>query len=186
MKIFVGLGNPGKEYEGTRHNIGFDVIDQAAKTFGIDVTKNKFQALYGEGIDRGEKIVLVRPMTYMNLSGQSVRALVDWYKPSIEDLIILYDDMDFPPGSLRLRVKGSAGGHNGIKSIISHLGTQEFYRIRIGIGRPAPGRDVINHVLSRFTSEERPLMEEAVKRAVEAMACILTDGFEKAMNQFNK
>jgi peptidyl-tRNA hydrolase, PTH1 family len=186
MKIFVGLGNPGREYAGTRHNIGFEVIDEAARAFGVDVAKSKFQALYGEGLFRGEKIVLVKPMTFMNLSGQAVRALADWYKPAVEDLIILYDDMDLPPGALRLRIKGSSGGHNGIKSIIAHLGTQEFYRMRIGIGRPAPGRDVISHVMSRFGKEERPLMDQTVKRAVEALECIVTEGFQKAMNRFNQ
>lgn len=185
MKIFVGLGNPGKQYEGTRHNAGFSVIDQAADRLNIHVSKSKFLGLYGEGSHQGEKVVLVKPMTYMNVSGQTVRGLVDWYKPNLQDLIIIYDDMDIPPGALRLRVKGSAGGHNGIKSIISHLGTQEFPRIRIGIGRPGAGHDVVNHVLSGFLPQERPLIEDAMNRAADAMLCIIESGFQQAMNRFN-
>lgn len=185
MKIFVGLGNPGPEYENTRHNAGFMAIDQAAKAFAIHVSKNKFQSLCGEGMVQGEKVVLVKPMTFMNLSGEAVRAVVDWFKPKREDLVIIYDDMDLPPGTLRLRIKGSSGGHNGIKSIISSLGTEEFQRLRIGIGRPALGTSVISHVLSRFTADERPKMDAAIQRTVEAMACIVTDGFARAMNRFN-
>jgi PTH1 family peptidyl-tRNA hydrolase len=185
MKLIVGLGNPGVQYANTRHNIGFMAVDRLAEAFSIDVTKNKFKSLYGEGTVRGEKIVLLKPMTYMNASGEAVREAVAWYKPDPEDLIVIYDDMDTMIGKLRLRQKGSAGGHNGIKSIIQHYGTQEFNRVRMGIGRPHPGTDVIRHVLTHFRQEEWPLVEEAVSKMPDVIECTVNQGFKIAMNRFN-
>ncbi|MGZ4111036.1 MAG: aminoacyl-tRNA hydrolase [Tumebacillaceae bacterium] len=185
MKLIVGLGNPGKEYELTRHNVGFMAIDELAKSLRIDVTKSKFKALYGEGMHKGEKIVLLKPLTYMNLSGESLSQAIAWYKPAIEDIVIIYDDMDTEVGKLRLRTKGSAGGHNGIKSLIQHLGTQEFNRVRVGVGRPHPGSDVIRHVLMNFRQEEAPLIKEAVSKMPDVIDCIIDKGFTIAMNRFN-
>lgn len=186
MKLIVGLGNPGKDYALTRHNIGFMAVDKLAADLNIDITKNKFKALYGEGTYKGEKIVLLKPMTYMNLSGESVREAMTWYKPDMADIFVAYDDMDIPLGSLRLRQKGSAGGHNGIKSLIQHLGTQEFNRLRMGVGRPHPGTDVIKHVLTNFRKEEVPPVEDLVSKMKPLIDCIITDGFMKAMNRFNQ
>lgn len=186
MKILIGLGNPGPRYERTRHNVGFMAIDQAANKWDIAVTKSKFQSLYGEGTWRGEKVVLVKPMTFMNLSGQAVRQVLDWYKPDDGEWAVLYDDMDIPTGSLRLRVKGSAGGHNGIKSIIAHVGTQEFSRIRIGVSRPPVGVPVVDYVLDSFSNSERADIESALQRSVEAMDVFVEEGFTTAMNRFNR
>jgi len=186
VKLIVGLGNPGPNYEKNRHNVGFMALDEMARSFGIEVTKNKFRALYGEGTYKGEKIVLLKPLTYMNLSGESIRDAVTWYKPDIhEEIIVCYDDMDTMLGKLRLRTKGSAGGQNGIKSTIQHLGTQEFNRVRIGIGRPHPGTDVTKHVLSNFRPEEVPIAQEVVSKMPDVIQCIITDGFVKAMTRFN-
>lgn len=185
MKLLVGLGNPGPEYAKTRHNIGFMAIDKLAEAFSIDVTKSKFQALYGEGNHKGEKIVLLKPMTYMNLSGNALREAMSWYKPDLDDIVILYDDMDTLVGKLRLRSKGSAGGQNGVKSVIQHLGTQEFQRIRMGIGRPAPGSDPIKHVLMNFRPDEQKLIDEAVSKIPDVIDCIIDQGFTMAMNRFN-
>lgn len=150
MKWIVGLGNPGTEYAATRHNIGFMAIDSLADRFGIQVRESKCKALIGEGRVGTEKVVLIKPMTYMNLSGEAVRAYMDYYKADIEDFIVLYDDMDTELGKIRLRYQGSAGGHNGIKSLIQHLGTQSFNRVRMGISRPEPGRSIVDYVLSTF------------------------------------
>jgi peptidyl-tRNA hydrolase, PTH1 family len=185
VKLIVGLGNPGKEYELTRHNVGFMAIDQLAQSLRIDVTKSKFKALYGEGTYKGEKVVLLKPLTYMNLSGESLSQALTWYKPDQDDIVIIYDDMDTEVGKLRLRTKGSAGGHNGIKSLIQHLGTQEFNRIRVGIGRPMPGTDVIKHVLMNFRKEESPFIKEAVSKMPDVIDCIIDKGFTIAMNRFN-
>lgn len=185
MKLIVGLGNPGKEYEMTRHNIGWMALDRLAKEWNIDVTKNKYRALYGEGTVKGEKVVLLKPMTYMNLSGESLSQAMQWYKPEIQDIVVLYDDMDIPLGKLRLRTKGSPGGHNGIKSLIQHLGTQEFNRVRMGVGRPHPGSDVIKHVLTNFRKEEVEEVENAVSKIRDVIECIIDQGFVIAMNRFN-
>jgi peptidyl-tRNA hydrolase, PTH1 family len=185
MKLIVGLGNPGPEYARTRHNMGFIGIDSLADALSIRVDKSKFQSLVGETVVKGEKVVLAKPLTYMNLSGQAVRAMFDWYKPELQEFVVLFDDMDIPLGQIRLRMKGSAGGHNGIKSIIQHLGTQEFYRIKMGIGRPKEGFDVIKHVLSTFLKEEIPFVEESVKKTVDATLFFLENSFELTMNRFN-
>ncbi|MCX7571982.1 aminoacyl-tRNA hydrolase [Tumebacillus sp. DT12] len=185
MKLIIGLGNPGKEYEMTRHNIGWMALDRLAKEWNIDVTKSKYRALYGEGTVKGEKVVLLKPMTYMNLSGESLSQAMQWYKPDLKDIVVLYDDMDIPLGKLRLRTKGSPGGHNGIKSLVQHLGTQEFNRVRMGIGRPHPGSDVIKHVLTNFRKEEVEDVENAVSKIGDVIECIIDQGFLIAMNRFN-
>ncbi|WP_248929098.1 aminoacyl-tRNA hydrolase [Paenibacillus hamazuiensis] len=185
MKWFVGLGNPGVQYETTRHNIGWLALDRFADKYGIKITQSKCKGLVGEGNVNGEKVVLLKPMTFMNLSGESMRAYMDFYKVPIEDLVVVYDDLDTPFGQIRLRYQGSAGGHNGIKSAIQHLGTQTFNRIRMGISRPAPGFDIADYVLSRFTKEEFAKMPQILDRTVEAMEHMLKEPFEKTMARFN-
>lgn len=187
MFIIVGLGNPTKEYEGTRHNVGFAVIDAIADKYNISVTERKNRAFCGKGIIEGQKVILAKPQTYMNLSGESVRGLVDYYKVDEEtELLIIFDDISLDVGQLRIRTKGSAGGHNGIKSIISHLGTQEFTRIKVGVGDKPKGWDLADYVLGRFPEEEEPTVRESLKRASEACKSIVTDGVDAAMNQYNK
>lgn len=185
MKVIVGLGNPGKQYENTRHNIGFLVIDELAKRFNISLDKSKFNGLYGMGHISGEKVILLKPMTYMNLSGESVRPLLDYYNVSEDEIVVVYDDLDLPAGKIRLRMKGSAGGHNGIKSIIQHLNTQSFNRIRIGIDRPKNGMPITNYVLGAFTSEEIEDIQHSVKRAADACEKWLSKPFLEVMNEFN-
>lgn len=184
MKIIVGLGNPGKEYEKTKHNIGFMVLDRLAENLGIRVRKIKFKGLYGEGFLGGEKIILLKPMTYMNLSGQSVREIVDFYKIDPEDLTVIYDDLDLPMGTLRIRAKGSAGTHNGMKSVVYQIQTDEFPRIRVGIGGERKG-DTVDYVISGFRGEDANIMREAVLKAADAAECLVRDGVSEAMNRFN-
>lgn len=187
MYIIVGLGNPGSRYAHTRHNVGFDTIDILADRYGIAVDNKKFKALWGKGVIEGQRVVLAKPQTYMNLSGESVRQLIDFYKiDETEELIVIYDDISLEPGQLRIRGKGSAGGHNGIKSIIAHLGGQNFKRIKVGVGEKPPGFDLADYVLSRFSKTERECVEEALRRAAQAAAAIMTDGMDAAMNQYNK
>jgi len=185
MKWFVGLGNPGKDYEDTRHNIGWMALDEAAKRWGVTTAQSKCKGLVAEARVNGEKTYLIKPMTYMNLSGECVRAFLDFYKPDPADLIVVYDDMDTELGAVRLRMKGSPGGHNGIKSIIAHLGTDQFHRIRMGISRPAPGTNISNYVLSTFRKEEKEALERTVQKAADAMEYCLREPFEKAMAKFN-
>ncbi|MFC6232769.1 aminoacyl-tRNA hydrolase [Paenibacillus allorhizosphaerae] len=185
MKWFVGLGNPGRQYETTRHNIGFMAIDRFAEQHGIKIAQSKCKGLLGEGHVAGQKVYLLKPQTYMNLSGESIRAFMDFYKASIEDLVVIYDDLDTPFGNIRLRYQGSAGGHNGIKSTIQHLGTQSFNRIRMGISRPAPGREVVDYVLGSFTKEEAQTMPSVLDKTAEAMEHLLTNSFEKTMGKYN-
>lgn len=184
MKLIVGLGNPGTEYAGTRHNAGFAVIDLLSRRHGIPVTKRAFRSLLGEGTIGGERVLLACPQTYMNLSGEAVGAMTRFYKIPPEDVIVLLDDVALPLGRLRLRFKGSAGGHNGLANILTHLGTQEVPRIRIGVGAAKSGA-MIGHVLSRFRKEELPAIEEATELAADAVEYALENGFEAAMNQFN-
>ena len=186
MYIIAGLGNPGEKYDNTRHNAGFLTIDALASKYNIDVREKAHKALIGKGVIEGQKVILAKPQTYMNVSGESIRALVDYYKIAQEELIIIFDDISLEPGQLRIRKKGSAGGHNGIKSIIAHLGTQEFTRIKVGVGEKPPKMDLADYVLSRFPKDERVLMEEAFERAGEAAVCMMNDTMEHAMNQFNK
>ena len=187
MYIIVGLGNPSKEYENTRHNIGFDMVDYIIDKYDIPYSGTKHRAMYGSGLIDGTKAVVAKPLTYMNLSGEAVRALVDFYKidPS-EELIIIYDDVSLEPGKLRIRKKGSAGGHNGIKSIIEHLGTKDFMRIRIGVGEKPKGWDLAKYVLGRFSKAERKLVDDAVDKSCQALTMILKGDVDAAMNKFNE
>ncbi|MDO5381888.1 MAG: aminoacyl-tRNA hydrolase [Eubacteriales bacterium] len=185
MYIIVGLGNPGKEYCGTRHNAGFSCIDHIADKYNISVDTSKHKGLIGKGIINGNKVILVKPMTYMNNSGECVREVMDYYKADIEDLIVIFDDISLAPGKLRLRPKGSAGGHNGIKSIISHMGSENFKRIKYGVGDKPKGWDLADWVLGRFPSEEFPVLREANDKVCEAVECIITEGIESGMNRFN-
>lgn len=185
MKLIVGLGNPGREYELTRHNIGFMAIDELAKRWNISLNEQKFKGVFGAGFVNGEKVILLKPLTYMNLSGESIRPLMDYYKIDVEDFVVLYDDLDISVGKLRLRMKGSAGGHNGVKSTISHLGTQEFQRIRMGIDRPKNGMKVVDYVLGRFTSEEIPDVVHSIEKAADACEEWLNKPFLQIMNTFN-
>lgn len=186
MYIIVGLGNPERKYDGTRHNIGFSAVTALADANNISIDTEKHKALIGKGVIAGQKVILAEPLTYMNLSGESVRELVGYYKISpSEELIVIYDDVALKPGRLRIRAKGSAGGHNGIKSIISHLGSQEFYRIRIGVGEKPAGWDLADYVLGRFPKEEEPIIRDALERAADACSVIMAQGINAAMNQFN-
>jgi PTH1 family peptidyl-tRNA hydrolase len=186
VKLFVGLGNPGKQYEQTRHNIGFMVIDELSRQFNIPLDQSKHKGLYGIGFYKGEKVLLLKPMTYMNLSGESIRAIADYYQIDIENIVIIYDDLDLPVGKIRLRQKGSAGGHNGIKSTIAHLGTQEFNRIRLGIKRPPAGMKVPDYVLGRFSQEEQVEVIDAVKKGAAACDLWLDKPFLQVMNEYNQ
>lgn len=185
MKIIIGLGNPGRDYAGTRHNVGFSVIYNISDAYNIKVDTLKHKALIGRGTMEGEKVILAMPMTYMNLSGESVRELVHYYKCSAEDIIVIYDDISLGVGRLRVRTKGSAGGHNGIKSIISQLGTDVFTRIKIGVGEKPPRMDLADYVLGHFSKEEQPVIRDSAERARQAVAVILAEGAGSAMNQFN-
>jgi PTH1 family peptidyl-tRNA hydrolase len=187
MYIIVGLGNPGKTYEHTRHNVGFDAIDVLADRYHISVDSKKHKALYGKGVIEGQKVILAKPQTFMNLSGESVRELIDFYKiDETEELLVIYDDISLDPGQLRIRAKGSAGGHNGIKNIIAHLGGQEFKRIKVGVGEKPKGYDLADYVLSRFPKEERSAVEDALERCADAAVKIVSGDLDAAMNEYNK
>ena len=185
--IIAGLGNPGRKYDGSRHNAGFDVIDELVDRFRISGPVRFGRSMIGKGVISGKKVILMKPLTYMNLSGEAVREVVSYYKIDPADhLIVISDDIDLPVGHLRIRKKGSAGGHNGLKNIILHLGDNEFTRIRIGVGgKPDPDADLANHVLGHFSGEEKTIMEEACKKAADAVACILDEGPDRAMNLYN-
>lgn len=183
MKLIVGLGNPGKKYEHTRHNMGFDTIDLFSELAKIDIDKEAFKGLVGRGKVFDEDIYLLKPQTYMNLSGESVREIVSYFKIPTQDIIVIYDDLDLEPGKIRLRLSGSSGGHKGIQNIIENLGTEEIKRIRIGIGKPT--FDTIDYVLGKPLKEERPLIDDAINNAVEALKEILKHSFDSAMNKFN-
>lgn len=185
MYIVAGLGNPTREYEKTRHNVGFEVIDVLADMLGTTVEEKKFKGCYGRGMIGGEKVMLLKPQTFMNLSGESVRAAADFYKVDTDHIIIIYDDISLDVGQLRIRKKGSAGGHNGIKNIIAHLGTQEFPRIKVGVGDKPKKMDLADYVLSRFSKEDRAVMEDAFKEAAKAVEVMIKEGVDTAMNQFN-
>lgn len=187
MFIIVGLGNPTNEYAGTRHNVGFDVIDQIADKYNISVTERKHRAFCGKGIIGGQKVILVKPQTYMNLSGESVRSVLDFYKVDVEtELLVIFDDVSLDVGQLRIRKKGSAGGHNGIKNIIQHLGTNVFHRIKVGVGEKPKDYDLVDYVLGHFSKVEKEQMEEGYKRAVNAVEMMLQGEVDAAMNEFNK
>lgn len=184
MKLIVGLGNPGKEYAGTRHNCGFMVIDRLASKLNVDVDQNKFKGLYAKVKYHGEDIILLKPQTYMNLSGDSVNAVMNFFKIDKEDLLVIYDDLDMPVGKLRLRKTGSAGGHNGIKNIIAHLNSQDFKRIRVGIDRHKY-MNVADYVLSRFSKVESEAIEQGIENAANAVLDYLDNDFNHAMNYYN-
>lgn len=185
MKIIAGLGNPDAKYNGTRHNIGFSVIDRIADKYNISMDIKKHKGVCGKGVIEGEKVVLVKPQTYMNLSGECLREVVDFYKVDTEDVIVIFDDISLDVGKLRIRAKGSAGGHNGIKSIIAHLGSEGFPRIKCGVGDKPKGYDLADYVLGHFSKEELPAIEEERDKAASACACIITEGIDAAMNKFN-
>lgn len=185
MKLIVGLGNPTDKYEGTRHNVGFEVIDRIADEYGIGLDTIKHKGMYGKGKLDGQTVILLKPMTYMNLSGESISAVAAYYKIEPCDIIVIYDDINLDVGRLRVRGKGSAGGHNGIKNMIAHLHTEEFPRVRIGVGMKPPKMDLADYVLSRFSKEEQERMEEGYDRAVKAVAMLVKDELEQAMNEYN-
>ena len=186
MYLIAGLGNPTREYEKTRHNVGFEAIDILADKAGTTVTEKKHKALYGKGYIGGQKVILAKPQTYMNLSGESIREIAYFYKIEPENIIILCDDINLSEGQLRIRLKGSAGGHNGLKNIISHLGTQEFPRIRIGVGEKPRGMDLADYVLGRFPKEQQAVMEEAYRDAADAACMMIEEGADAAMNHYNR
>lgn len=183
MFLIVGLGNPGSQYEDTRHNIGFKVVDNIAKEYNIEINRQKFKGMCGEGFINGEKVILLKPTTYMNLSGESVREVVDFYKLSNDDVLVIYDDISLDVGRLRIREKGSAGGHNGIKSIIAHLGTDIFPRIKVGVGQPDV--DLVNYVLGKFTKEEMEVLNESIDASTRAAKEIISNDVKTAMNIYN-
>ena len=184
--LIAGLGNPGVKYANTRHNVGFRALDALAEDLKISVNRVKFQGLYGQGTWQGEKIVLLKPTTYMNLSGQAVSACARFYKIPPEHILVLFDDVSLDPGRLRVRKNGSAGGHNGVKSIIECLGSQEFPRVKIGVGaKPRPDYDLADWVLSTFPVDQRDMMAEVCRRAAKAAEAVVADGCDQAMNQFN-
>ena len=185
MYLIIGLGNPEEEYSKTRHNMGFDTLNLIAEKYNIQINKKKFQGLYEMATIEGKKTILVKPQTYMNLSGNCVKEIADFYKVSKEEIIVIYDDMDIEPGKIKIRKKGSSGGHNGIKSIIQMLGTEEFPRIRIGIGRPQHNGDEINHVIGAIPEEEISKLNEGIEKAKEAVIEILKNGIDSAMNKLN-
>ena len=187
MKIIAGLGNPGSEYAATKHNVGFMLLDALAAKLNISASdwQEKDNALVAKVRIGTESVLLVKPLTYMNESGRAIAPLMNFYKLAVTDLIVVHDDMDIPAGTIRLRKKGSAGGHNGIKSILAHVGDENFSRVRIGIGRPLPQWTVVNHVLAPFTAEDAPKIKAAIEYLLPAVECIVADGIDAAMNKFN-
>lgn len=186
MKVIVGLGNPGKKYENTRHNIGFAAIDYIAEKEGININTGKHKALVGSGYIDGVKLLLVKPQTFMNLSGESLRPIMDFYKLEPEDFLVIFDDIDLDVGRIRIRRKGSAGGHNGIKSIIGHLGSMEFPRIKIGVGAKPPGYDLADYVLGHFSKADQEILQERFEDVYDAVKLIVGDDITEAMNRHNK
>lgn len=190
MKLIIGLGNPGREYTGTRHNIGFAVLAELARKHGLNFDKRCCHSRTGEGRIIGQEVVLAKPQTYMNLSGNAVAALMRRYKLKLSDILVVHDDIDLPLGKIRLRANGSAGGHNGIKSIIASVGSMDFARLKIGIGRPespdVERREVVDHVLTGFNADERKAAEEAIGNSVQAIVLVVEQGLEAAMNRFNR
>ncbi|MGL5245941.1 MAG: aminoacyl-tRNA hydrolase [Sarcina sp.] len=183
MFLIVGLGNPGKEYDMTRHNIGFEVIDYISDKYNIDLNRIKFKGVFGEGFIDGKKVILLKPTTYMNLSGESIKAVMDFYKLSEDEIIVIYDDISLPVGKLRIREKGSAGGHNGIKSIIQHLGNEKFSRIKVGVGQPT--HDLVSHVLGKFSKDEIDILEKVIPVCSDSACYSIKNSVKDAMNKFN-
>lgn len=184
MKLIIGLGNPGEQYDNTRHNAGFMVMDRLSDKLGTSINQNKFKGLYSKIKYRGQDVILLKPQTFMNLSGESVIQVMNYFKIDVEDILVIYDDLDMPTGKLRMRLSGSAGGHNGIKSIISHIGTSEFKRIRVGIDRSKQIK-VVDYVLGRFTKDQQEFIEEGIEKASEAVIDYLDHDFTYIMNKYN-
>lgn len=185
MYLIVGLGNPEEEYSNTRHNMGFDTINKLAKKLNIEVNKKKFNALYGSGIVNGQKVILIKPQTYMNLSGEAIIEFKNFYKIDSKDIIVIYDDLDIEPGKIKIRKKGGPGTHNGMKSVVSNLQTEDFPRIRIGIGEPTYKNDLLNFILTKIPSEEYKVLEKATENAANAIVDIISNGIDTAMNKYN-
>lgn len=183
MFLIVGLGNPGKEYDGTRHNIGFAAVDYIADKYNIELNRIKFKGVFGEGFINGKKVILLKPTTYMNLSGESIREVINFYKISNEEVIVIYDDISLEVGRLRIREKGSHGGHNGIKSIIANLGTDVFPRVKIGVG--APKGNLVSHVLGKFNEDEIEILRETIKASSDAVSIMVKSDTKEAMNKLN-
>lgn len=186
MKLIVGLGNPGSRYETTRHNVGFMVADLVADQLGAEFVSSKHEALVAESRYQGEKLLIAKPLTYMNLSGRAVRALVHWYKMQLEDIIIVYDDLDLPVGKIRIRGKGSAGGQKGMTSVIEMMGTDSLLRVRVGIGRPPEGWTAPDYVLAPFSDEQWQVMKDILPLAAEAALALTWQGLDRVMNQYNR
>lgn len=185
MKLIVGLGNPEKDYANTRHNMGFNVINKLSEKYDIDVTKSKFKALYGSGVIEGEKVILLKPQTFMNLSGEAVDEVVNFYKIELDDILVIYDDMDIEPGKIRIRKSGSPGTHNGMKSVTSYLKTNNFSRVRVGIGKPEENMNVIEYVIGGISKDEKEKLEEGINKATNAIIEILKTNIDIAMNKYN-
>ncbi len=186
MKIIIGLGNPGRKYERTRHNAGFMAVDALAGSLKLDLVQEKYHALIAKGRIGPEEALVAKPQTFMNESGRSVGAILRYTCASHHDLVVVHDELDLPLGAVRVKIGGGHGGHNGLRSIIEHIGAPDFIRVRIGVGRPAPGRDAADYVLSPFAAEERKAASEAVEKAAEAVKAVVLEGPAKAMNEFNK
>ena len=185
MKLIVGLGNPGPEYDRTRHNMGFKVIDKLSAKYSIEVNHSKFKGMYGTGLINGEKIILFKPYTYMNLSGEAVEQIAAFYKVNLEDLIVIYDDIDIAPGLIRIRKSGSAGSHNGMKSVTQMMGSTAFPRVRVGTGKPDNTDHLIEYVIGAIDEDEKPLLEEGIQKAADAVSMIIEENIDLAMNRFN-
>ena len=185
MKLIVGLGNPGREYVNTRHNAGFYVVEKLAYELGEDISERKYKGVFARVRIGSEKAIILEPLTYMNNSGESVRAFMDYFKIDASDVIVIYDDINLEPGNLRIRLKGSAGGHNGIKSLIAHMGTSDFPRIKVGVGEQPPRIDLADHVLGHFNDEDKKLLDEAASDAIEAIKLMVAGEYDMAMNRYN-
>lgn len=185
MNLIIGLGNPEQDYAGTRHNMGFDVINELSKKYHIEVNKNKFKSLYGDGIIEGKKVILLKPQTFMNLSGEAVDEIVSFYKLALDEIIVIYDDLDIEPGKIRIRKSGSPGSHNGIKSVTHYLKSNDFARIRVGIGKPNTEMDLIEYVIGGVDEEEKKILKQGIDKATEAVIEILKNNIDTAMNQYN-
>lgn len=185
MYLIVGLGNPGKEYENTRHNMGFKVLNKLSEKYNIPITKSKFNGKYGTGTIENEKVILLEPQTYMNLSGESIKPMLDFYKVAPSNLLVIYDDIDVEPGKIKIRMKGGPGSHNGMKSVVNEVGTEEFPRVRVGIGQPIIKLAMIDYVIGYVPEEELKILNDGIEKAEEAVEEILKHGIDYAMNKFN-
>ena len=185
MYLIVGLGNPEEEYSKTRHNMGFNTINKISQQYNIEVKQNKFQALYGSGMIEKEKVILLKPQTFMNLSGESIKQCMDFYKLKLEDLIVIYDDMDLEPGNIKVRIKGGPGSHNGMKSVVSNINSEDFVRVRVGIGKPENKSDMINYVIGHVSEDEYKILEEGTSLAKDATIEIIKNDVNSSMNKFN-